>query len=520
MGQLISKEIEYNFSDESCFENIRELIRECSQCTDISHMRHILVKNEYIQYKYVSVLLRNILILLKKPVPYQFIRKTKKIEKREAMSVYKSFYESYLTCTFDQFIEEYHKFKDTTPVSDRKSYFLFWVNLINISQILVRFKYDIELNAYLDQDNLCKFDELVQSFIKALSCKYDDILELYKKYIEYAYCSNPKSRDPGTYTANQISVCKSQLLDIQNIDANSVFLLLSMTPAKSITFARFEGTKFIVSFINPYKEADGFFGDIVPTICHDIIDHNMYIRKLALTTNNEAQFLFLFKLNRELSPDKQLSEDYLLEIIFQVFHEQTPATSLFPFSLELFIKNLLSLLILLHIDQLGEGNKSFEPTKEYISEYIQKYSEKKQNEKILDYIYEQRRFRIRDRYDMDSKSSHFLGNTQKQLSDFLFACKFISQELYDELNSFIEIKLPEIKSNIIDLNKNLIELKARRRPPPVSKPDAESIQTAKTELNSTQFKIAEYYYANQEPLFNKMMAYVTTNLPSILATMA
>ena len=81
MGQLVSKEIEYNFSDESCFENIRALIDECIK-TDISHMRHILVKNEYIQYKYVSVLLRNILILSEKPVPYQFIRKTKKIEKK------------------------------------------------------------------------------------------------------------------------------------------------------------------------------------------------------------------------------------------------------------------------------------------------------------------------------------------------------------------------------------------------------------------------------------------------------
>jgi len=31
MGQLISKEIEYDFSDELCFENIRALIHECSQ---------------------------------------------------------------------------------------------------------------------------------------------------------------------------------------------------------------------------------------------------------------------------------------------------------------------------------------------------------------------------------------------------------------------------------------------------------------------------------------------------------
>jgi hypothetical protein len=95
MGQLISKEIEYNFSDESCFENIRALLRECGQFADIIHMRHILVKNECIQYKYVSVLLRNILILLGKPVPYTFLRKTKKIERREAMGVYKSFYEIY-----------------------------------------------------------------------------------------------------------------------------------------------------------------------------------------------------------------------------------------------------------------------------------------------------------------------------------------------------------------------------------------------------------------------------------------
>ena len=113
-------------------------------------------------------------------------------------------------------------------------------------------------------------------------------------------------------------------------------------------------------------------------------------------------------------------------------------------------------------------------------------------------------------------NSNFLGNTQKQLSDFLFNCEFISQELYDKLNQFIEIKFSKIKDNIADLLRiraKLFQTIYNRRS------DSKSIQIAKQNVTDIQLKISEYYYSDQLPLFNEIMEYVIQHLPSILLTM-
>ena len=65
------------------------------------------------------------------------------------MDKFVAFADSFWICPFTELMSEYDKFKNMEP-NQRQSYLFFWVNVINISQILVKFKLDIKLNHYLD----------------------------------------------------------------------------------------------------------------------------------------------------------------------------------------------------------------------------------------------------------------------------------------------------------------------------------------------------------------------------------
>jgi hypothetical protein len=166
---------------------------------------------ESIQYKGCPTLLRNILILLNftnsenlnNPFAefgesYDF--SNLELPKFKKGIPFKPFNENYWSDDFDDFIRHYEIFK---AQQQRQSYYFYWINLINISQILVTFLHNANLldtgilkmndilnvnscyDANLSQDHKKMFIEIINSFIKSLNCEYKNILDLYKKIILY-----------------------------------------------------------------------------------------------------------------------------------------------------------------------------------------------------------------------------------------------------------------------------------------------------------------------------------------------
>jgi hypothetical protein len=181
--------VNYDFSDDLCFSRIAELIY--SIIIDRQPIDKDLELFTYcIKYKHVNILLRNMQLLFGIPVDYSILLVKQQIttQPNQNLSAVKVFQESCWTVSFDVLIAEYDKFKDIRPISERKSYFLYWLNVINLSTILVKFKYDITMAKYRDYENCSElYNQLLGNLLAALSCKYDDIYRLYIYHILTMY---------------------------------------------------------------------------------------------------------------------------------------------------------------------------------------------------------------------------------------------------------------------------------------------------------------------------------------------
>lgn len=321
----------FNGNDE-CFEKINELIT-VAVYSDIDYSSELYLYCK--QFEHFDILLNNFLVL--------FDKISTPIKKRSIL-------ESCWTCNdFEIVIAEYDRFKTAQP-ANRKSYFFYWINLINISSLLVKFKYDISLEKYSDAEQQCtdQFELLKLSLLMALSCRYDDVLSLYKKLILYIYCANEDSK---THYSIDIKSCIDILLQSTNTE-NCVFLLLSMNRVQSTKYGIFEGTKFLISCINPLFKADGgIYGNILPFICHDAIIHKVYAKKNILTDINEEEFKQVCRL-------AILHKFYplVLGVIHEIFHEEV---SVNPFSLDLFVKKCIQLLLFPRLYKTSSNNLYF-----------------------------------------------------------------------------------------------------------------------------------------------------------------
>jgi hypothetical protein len=249
---------------------------------------------------------------------------------------------------------------------------------------------------------------LVDAFIVALNCEYSNILIAYKKYIEYIICANEKASiayinrwTTDLFSANEYGYCINKLLGLNEAD---IYLLLSANVVSETRYAIFEGTKFLISSSNPYKMADGIFSDVAPVICHDIVPHNAYKRKLALTHEGETEFRELYRLS--------IAHNYpnIFKLIFEMFHECDSINSAFPYSKYLFICNCISLILFC---EFVNSNGDTYAADINISKY-----------ETLSFI-----------KDTDSLFSNAL-----ELSEFLYKCQYIDEYSYTMLSGYIESK--------------------------------------------------------------------------------
>jgi hypothetical protein len=391
---------EYNYvittiGSHSIFDEIRQLVN--NMINGIDSEKELFER--CIEYKGVSLLLKNILILKKMP-PYGIYLELGSIEIAPSdMEPFTSYYEPFLTiCTFDQIMDEYDRFKET-----KQSYLIYWINLLNIFRILIRFNYDNILNgAYLDSNNECNFMALVNIFIVALNCEYSDILIAYKKYIEYIICTNKDIPSRYGNSIKEYSIIVDQLLRLNETDA---YLLLSANSISETRYGIFEGTKFLISSSNPYKIADEVYSDVVPYIYHDLFFHSGYIRKSALTPENEIEFRELYRLSIEHNYPN------IFKLIFEIFHESGNSNSEFPYSKYLFICNCLSLILFCDLVHTNAMQYAAQTTS------------------IISYTYETLSF-IKDSTDTNSNAL--------DLSEFLFNCGYIDKDSYDKLCKYIQ----------------------------------------------------------------------------------
>ena len=288
---------------------------------------------------HIKVLLRNILILLGIQLPLFFkefedvkeVDETKLKKKIVDKDKFTAFADTFWMCSLHQLMYEYDKFKNTRPVTNRQSYFLFWINIINISQILVRIIFDPILNDYYYKNksevftDRCKFQLVVQNLIKALNCKYDNILQLYMSFLQFIMCINEKEeksitnlKDGFNTLFNSPKFPKNCAFEFGKIlthnmeNNNDVFYLLSGNHFPSYKYGRFEGTKFYVSIINPYFKAHDAY-NILGTVIHDECAHKSYSRKFQLTEENEKEFKILIKIiERNKLPISEIAEEILL----------------------------------------------------------------------------------------------------------------------------------------------------------------------------------------------------------------
>jgi hypothetical protein len=311
-----STQIEYNFSNYDFFISVYNLLNSPNLVEQIRENSYAF--QEFIKYKGCKILLRNILMLLYQDEfgeDYNFIQLRLPLFTKSKKFI--SFLENYWNDDFDTFIKYYEEFKDQ-EIGKKQSYYFYWINLINISQILVtflynghlldmpRYGYDDDTNdnsCYIAANHLDSFNEIVQFFMLALDCKYFNILNLYKKIInyEYEFCIKPKlepkkkiklSKAYEEKDINKISMYISnfsRLLSELNNDSD-VYLLLSANNVNSIEFGKFEGTKFMPSIINPYIYVHDEMRYLYSLIWHDLIFHNSYDRKLHIMDENWYEF--------------------------------------------------------------------------------------------------------------------------------------------------------------------------------------------------------------------------------------
>lgn len=355
LGPIVEKK-EYNFRDYEFFENVFELANSSNLLESIIYKSQKF--KECIKYKGCKLLLRNILMLTKEVEFGKYYDYTQLglplFDTLGTKFKFKPFQENYWTDDFDIFISYYEEFKDQ-PIGEKQSYYFYWLNLINISQILVIILHNANLlditssdRQYRDKeinnkscyiintdDKKEHFNEIIRLFMIALNCDYYNIFQLYVKIIEYDYifCIQTKEHILNQYGIYEIYMFNT-IIELRRFIGADVYLLLTANNPDADIYGRFEGTKFMASLINPFIYIHHDMTFISSFVAHDLYFHSLYKRKKNIGDDNWNEFKEIIQIakNNKYYP-------MIFAIINYVFHEpdniEMPA-----FTIRSFIKNI------------------------------------------------------------------------------------------------------------------------------------------------------------------------------------
>ena len=215
---------------------------------------------------------------------------------------YKYYLEDFWKCDLKTFIEEYDNFLDT-----QKSIIFFRKNIINYAILLCKLK-TYNIKNYNSKIKTYNYLSLIIYLIKALSYKYNDVFNFYKKFIEFILSYRiKKNKKKNFFIKDWFDIFKK----------NDLFLFLSLNIVKDYTYARTQYTKFCVSTTNPKTAVHGAFSSISSKIFHDFSQHYVIERKMCFNEENKINFLKYIKL---------LSNDYILLNILHVFYHEVYIT--------------------------------------------------------------------------------------------------------------------------------------------------------------------------------------------------
>lgn len=302
----------------------------------------------------------------------------------------KFFLEDFWSCTIHEFFDEYDKFEETN-----ESYKLFWINLINISNLLCMIKtcryyfvkiedsskVPITYHEYLtlhDNNEILYFDEqsnkyamtksalqerkykfiftwikeltndnifnLAKTLVASLDCNYNNVSKLYTELI-CLFIEKEIHNERYRY------ILLSDLMDMcENIKVgvhNNSYFYLSLNLPKESNYARNEYTKFCCTSINPLNLIDDVPLTITQIVGHDYTFHNMMKRKQLHNESSKLEFRqFIGNVEQRINDKETLK-------LFYEFLEITLASRL-PRILKNILADFIATQKNLTIDELFE----------------------------------------------------------------------------------------------------------------------------------------------------------------------
>jgi hypothetical protein len=234
---------------------------------------------------------------------------------------YKYYLEDFWKCDLNIFIKEYDNFLVT-----QKSIIFFRKNIINYAILLCKLKtYNIK-NYKSNIKSYNNYVSLIIYLIKALSYKYNDVFNFYKKFIEFILMYRIEKNHKYNYHIKDW---------FETIKENNLFLFLSLNIVKDYTYARTQYTKFCVSTTNPKGSVHSLYSSISGKIYHDFSQHYVIQRKIDFSEINKINFLKYIKL---------LNGNYILLNILHIFYHEIYIKKL-DLELNFTIHNLIQSII-------------------------------------------------------------------------------------------------------------------------------------------------------------------------------
>jgi hypothetical protein len=258
------------------------------------------------------------------------------------------------------FFDEYESLLETY-----KSYDFYYINLINMSQIIVIFFYEFNQKTMSEENKTIytsKMNDIIIKLLIALeSCHLIDIYKVYFLYLDLVTLKNPINRFFKSLTKKNENVAKNDFImsmkivksiTEMNVNKNQIILKLKYYPILLFTFNHFkphiygraEACKIFVTNINPYLSIhEGSFSNVHNKICHNS-QHFAYNRSLAISNKSPLQeykdilneiysiFDFIPEIEREKS--KKICISFIHFIIHEAAHK-----SILHFSLKEIFKN-------------------------------------------------------------------------------------------------------------------------------------------------------------------------------------
>jgi hypothetical protein len=206
----------------------------------------------------------------------------------------------------DHFFESYLQLKET-----KQSYDFYYVNLINMTQVLLIFKYGDQSLMRFQRTmwDKIKFTELICAILKALhSCKVVDVYIVYILFLKYITLLDPAN------VSNRVK------LNIGN--NNNILNIYTFNHFKPYIYGRAEACKLFITNINPFTSVHGnLFETTHNKIIHNYT-HRILLRKKSLNNNNIYEYKDILK-----KFDSDIYKKIFVSFIHFVYHENMLLTS-------------------------------------------------------------------------------------------------------------------------------------------------------------------------------------------------